>query len=181
MYNFNEIETQRNIRTKFADHWNHKTTGNTGDIIPIYYKEILPGDDIKLNVKSLVKMTTPNFQTMDVAFQDIQFYFVPRRLLWKHWKAFQGEKEVGPHETQPEYTIPQTTAPEGGWGENTIADYFGIPTKVPNISVDSAYFRGYCLIWNEWFRDQTDKILQTFQTEMKQHQAQTVATTLLTL
>lgn len=74
--------------------------------------------------------------------------------MWDHWKEFQGEKSVGPHENQPEYTIPVTTSPEGGWTENTIADYFGIPTKVPNLKVDSAYFRAYCLIYNEWFRDQ---------------------------
>lgn len=164
MYNFNEVQTQRNIRTRFPIIHNHKTTGNTGDLIPIYVKEVLPGDFIKMNVKSLTKMTTPNFQTMDIAFQDIQFYFVPRRLVWEHWKNFMGEKSVGPHETEPEYTIPQTTAPEGGWGENTIADYMGIPTKVENISVDSAYFRAYCLIWNEWFRDQNRQDFTDFST-----------------
>lgn len=154
MYDFSENEVLRNVRTKFKCPHNHKTTGNTGDLIPIYAKEILPGDYIKLDVKSLIKMTTPNFQTMDIAFADIAFYFVPRRLVWDHWKEFQGEKSVGPHEDQPEYTIPKTTAPTGGWGENTIADYLGIPTKVENVVVDSGYFRTYCLIWNEWYRDQ---------------------------
>lgn len=162
MYNFNEIQIESNIRTKFMDIWNHKTTGNTGDIIPIYTKEILPGDYIKLNVKALAKMTTPIYQTMDQIFLDLQFYFIPRRLVWKHWKEFQGEKSVGPHETQPEYTIPQTTAPTGGWTENTIADYMGIPTKVNNLSVDSAYFRSYVLVFNEWFRDQNRQDFSDF-------------------
>lgn len=162
MYNFNEVQVVKNIRTKFNDVWNHKTTGNTGDLMPVYWKEIIPGDFVKLDVNTLVKMTTPSFQTMDTAFCDLAFYFVPRRLVWKHFKQFMGEKSVGPHETQPEYTIPQTTAPEGGWGENTIADYLGIPTKTENIKVDSAYFRAYALICNEWYRDQNRQDLVDF-------------------
>ena len=155
MYNFNEVATLKNIRTKFKDCWDHKTTGNTGDLIPIYWKEILPGDFVKMDCTALVKMTTPSFQTMDRCYCDIHFYFVPRRLVWKHFKNFMGEKTVGPHETEPEYTIPKTSAPAGGWAENTIADYLGIPTKVEGIpAVDSGYFRAYALICNEWYRDQ---------------------------
>lgn len=155
MYNFNEVATLKNIRTKFKDCWDHKTTGNTGDLIPIYWKEILPGDFLKMDCTALIKMTTPSFQTMDRCYCDIHFYFVPRRLVWKHFKNFMGEKTVGPHEVEPEYTIPKTSAPAGGWAENTIADYLGIPTKVEGIpAVDSGYFRAYALICNEWYRDQ---------------------------
>lgn len=149
-----ENQVARMQRTKFACPHDIKTTGNAGDLIPIYVKEILPGDIINMDVKSLIKMTTPNFQTMDTLYADIAFYFTPNRLLWEHWKNFQGERNVGPHETQPEYTIPQVTAPSGGWGENTIADYMGIPTKVAGLQVNALPARAYCLIWNEWYRDQ---------------------------
>lgn len=164
IYNFAENGVLTNIRTKFKCPHNHKTTGNTGDLIPIYRKEILPGDIITMPLRSLIKMTTPNFQTMDIAFADVAFYFVPNRLLWDHWKAFQGEKTVGPHQTQPQYTIPQVTAPEGGWGENTIADYLGFPTKVSNIQVNALYARAYALIWNEWYRDQNRQDFTDFVT-----------------
>lgn len=151
---FTENLVQELPRTKFRCPHNHKTTGNTGDLIPIYSKEVLPGDTISLSLKQLIKMTTPNFQTMDVAFCDVAFYFIPRRLVWEHWKEFQGEKHGIPREEQPEYTIPTTSAPENGWTKGTIADYLGIPTNVANFEVDSAYFRAYCLVWNEWYRDQ---------------------------
>lgn len=154
MYDFNVAQSMRNIRTKFELVHNHSTTGNAGDIIPFFRKEILPGDEITLYCKTLIKMTTPSTHVMDNAQCSIYYFYVPRRLLWKHWKHFMGEKSVGPHEVEPNFTIPQTTAPSGGWGENTIADYLKIPTKIENIKVDSAYFRAYCLIWNEWFRDQ---------------------------
>lgn len=164
IYNFAENGVLSNIRTKFKCPHNHKTTGNTGDLIPIYRKEILPGDIITMDLRSLIKMTTPNFQTMDIAFADVAFYFVPNRLLWDHWKAFQGEKTVGPHQTQPQYTIPQVTAPSGGWGENTIADYLGFPTKISNIKVNALYGRAYSLIWNEWYRDQNRQDFTDFVT-----------------
>ena len=53
-----------------------------------------------------------------------------------------------------DYTIPQIKAPDAGWTKGTIADYFGLPTYRKGISVSALPFRAYCLIWNEWFRDQ---------------------------
>lgn len=154
MYDFSENAIMPLVRTKFSNIYDHKTTFNSGKLIPIYHKEILPGDSLKIELNTLIKMTTPKFQTMDQAYVDIHWYFVPRRLVWKHWKEFQGEKQVPMHEESPEYSIPQTTAPQGGWGENTIADYLTIPTKISNIKVDSAYFRAICLIWNNYYRDE---------------------------
>ena len=152
---FTENLVQELPRTRFKCPHSHKTTGNTGEFIPIYAKEILPHDTISMNLRSLVKMTTPAFQTMDNLFMDVAFFFIPRRLVWEHWKEFQGEKHGIPRQEQPEYTIPTTSAPEGGWAKGTIADHLEIPTYKENIKpVDSAYFRAYCLVWNEWYRDQ---------------------------
>lgn len=151
---FSQNVVFKNVRTKFKNNWNHKTTGNTGDLIPFFRQEILPGDFVNLNLRTLVKMTTPIFQTMDIAFVDTFFFFVPRRLVWEHWNDFQGERNVSPLEDQPEYTIPITTAPSGGWQKGTIADYLGVPTLKDGAYIDSAYFRAYTLIVNEWFRDQ---------------------------
>ena len=35
-----------------------------------------------------------------------------------------------------------------------IADYFGVPTNIPNLSISALPFRAYALIINDWFRDQ---------------------------
>ncbi len=65
-----------------------------------------------------------------------------------------GENTTSAWVSDVTYTIPQTTAPSGGWQIGTIADYMGIPTGVDGISVNSLPFRAYTLIVNEWFRDQ---------------------------
>ncbi|ALS03452.1 VP1 [Gokushovirus WZ-2015a] len=92
---------------------------------------------------------------MDNVYLDTYYFFVPNRLVWKHWKEFNGENTESAWIPETTYEVPQITSPSDiGWAVGTIADYFGIPTGVPNLSVSALPFRAYALIMNEWFRDQ---------------------------
>lgn len=144
-------------RSKFTRPSTHKTTFNTGDLIPIYIDEILPGDTAIMNMSAIIRMSTPIYPVMDNAFCDIYYFFVPNRLVWEHWREFNGQNNTTFWEQPTEYEIPQTTAPTGGWIKGTIADYMGIPTNIQNISINSMPLRAYCLIYNEWFRDENLK------------------------
>lgn len=144
-------------RSRFVRDTGHKTTFSCGDIVPLLVDEILPGDTYNVDMSAVVRMSTPIYPVMDNAYMDTYWFFVPNRLVWQHWKEFMGENTTSKWEQTVEYTIPQLTAPAGGWEKGTIADYMGIPTKVPNISVSALPFRGLALIWNEWFRDQNLK------------------------
>lgn len=144
-------------RSRFDRSSQHKTTFNTGDLIPVFIDEVLPGDTMEMDIGAAIRMSTPIVPVMDNANIDIYFFFVPNRLTWEHWKEFNGENKLTHWEQPTEYEIPQITAPEGGWAKGTIADYMGIPTKVSNISISALPFRAYSLIWNEWFRDQNLK------------------------
>ncbi len=144
-------------RSKFVRPSTHKTTFNAGNLIPIYVDEVLPGDTFKMNMSSVIRMSTPIYPVMDNANLDVYFFFVPNRLVWDHWKEFFGENNTTHWEQPVEYEVPQITAPTGGWAKGTIADYMGIPTKIENISVQALPFRAYCKIWNDWFRDQNLK------------------------
>lgn len=144
-------------RSKFTRPSQHKTTFNTGDLIPIYVDEILPGDTAIMDMSAIMRMSTPIYPVMDNAFCDIYFFFVPNRLVWEHWRELNGQNNTTFWEQPVEYEVPQITAPTGGWAKGTIADYMGIPTKVENISISAMPFRAYCLIYNEWFRDENLK------------------------
>ena len=146
-----QVDIKRSI---FDRSFTHKTTGNVGDLIPFFVDEVLPGDTFVVDTAFVARMTTPIKPVMDNAYIDIFYFAVPNRLLWDHWKEFCGENNSSPWADETEYTIPQLTAPSGGWNKGTIADYMGIPIDVPNISVNALPFRAYALIWNEWFRDQ---------------------------
>lgn len=131
------------------------TTVNTGDIVPIYWKECLPGDSCKINVSELIRMTTPINPVMDNAYADTYFFKVPRRLVDEHWPEFMGENKDDAWTQKKEFVVPKTTAPSGGWQKGSIASYFGMPIGVDGIEMDSAYLRAYALICNEWFRNQS--------------------------
>lgn len=141
-------------RSTFNRPFGHKTTFDAGKLIPIYCDEVLPGDTRSIDVSQVTRMTTPILPVMDNAYLDIAAYFVPMRLVWDHTKEFFGENTSTYWTPQVEYTVPQVTAPTGGWAEGTIADYLGIPTKVSGLSVNALPFRSVALVYNEWYRDQ---------------------------
>lgn len=153
-------------RSTFHRNSSVKTSFNVGNIIPFYIDEVLPGDTFKINTSKVVRMQTLITPVMDNIYLDTYYFFVPNRLVWEHWKNFNGENTTSAWIPQTEYEVPQLTAPPviapvgddpghpGGWDVGTIADYFGIPTGVPGLSVNALPFRAYALICNEWFRDQ---------------------------
>lgn len=154
-------------RSTFDRSSGHKTTFNAGKLVPIYVDEVLPGDTFEMSTSAIIRGSTPIFPVMDNANLDIYYFFVPNRLVWDHWKEFNGENTTSKWEQTIEYSIPQIAAPSGngkvvGWEKGTLADYMGIPTLIgPGAPQNNAQwtvnhlpFRAYCLIWNEWFRDQ---------------------------
>lgn len=131
-----------------------KTTFNAGELIPIYVDEVLPGDTFSMDTALALRMSTPIHPVMDNCNLDLYYFFVPNRLVWEHWKEFNGENTTSKWEQTTEYMIPQIQAPANGWEKGTIADYMGLPIGIKNISVSHLPFRAYTLIWNDWFRDQ---------------------------
>ena len=155
-------------RSTFDRSSGHKTTFNAGKLVPIYVDEVLPGDTFEMKTSAIIRGSTPIFPVMDNANLDIYFFYVPNRLVWDHWKEFNGENTTSKWEQTVEYSIPQMAPPlannstPAGWEKGTLADYMGIPTLVgpgtsqtnPQYTVNHLPFRAYCLIYNEWFRDQ---------------------------
>ena len=141
-------------RARFKRDYSLLTTMNEGDLIPIYCDEVLPADTAKIDLNALMRMSTPLYPVMDNCYCDFYFFFVPSRLLWEHFENLMGQNDSTFWAEPTEYTTPKTTAPENGWNVGTLADYFGIPTGVANLQVNSLPFRAYAKVWNEWFRDE---------------------------
>lgn len=144
-------------RSKFDRSFDMKTTFNTGDLIPIYCSDVLPGDSIKMRMSEIVRMQTPIAPVMDNAYMDTYFFFVPNRLIWDHFKAFMGENDTSPWTQTNTYEVPQIVAPSAGWNKGSLADYFGYPTKIGSYKASALPFRAYVKIWNDWFRDENLK------------------------
>lgn len=154
-FNFNENPISLDIsRSRFNRDSSVKMSFNVGELIPFYVDEVLPGDTMEVSTSKVVRMQTLLTPVMDNMYLDTYYFFVPNRLVWEHWKEFQGENTESAWIPQTEYTVPQITAPTGGWSVGTIADYMGIPTGVENLSVNALPFRAYALICDYWFRSQ---------------------------
>lgn len=141
-------------RSKFNRNSSYKTSFNVGQLIPFYLDEVLPGDTFQVRTSKVVRFQPMVSAPMDNVYFDTYYFFVPNRLVWKHWKEFNGENTQSAWIPTTEYAIPQITAPADGWLVGTLADYFGLPTGVSGLSVSALPFRAYALIVNEWFRDQ---------------------------
>lgn len=135
----------------------YKSSCNVGDLIPCYIREVLPGDTVSMDVNNLSRLTPSVHPTMDSAYQDIFFFFVPRRLTWDKWQEFMGENTSSYWTPNTTYQTPTIIAGsnEGvdGFRAYSLADYFGLPLGI-NCQVIAEPFRAYALIWNEFFRDQ---------------------------
>ncbi len=144
-------------RSKFNRDSSVKTSFNVGDLVVFYLDEVLPGDTFQVRTNLVARLQPLVTAPMDNLYLDTYYFFVPNRLVWDHWKELNGENTDSAWIPQTEYQVPQITAPAGGWNIGTIADYFGIPTGIENLSVSALPFRAYSLIVNEWFRDQNLK------------------------
>lgn len=158
---FSENPTNLDIsRSRFVRSSSVKTSFNVGDLVPFYVDEVLPGDTFSVDDSKVIRMSTLLAPIMDNLYLDTYYFFVPNRLVWKHWRQFMGENTESAWIPQVDYSIPQLEAPAGGWNVGSLADYFGIPIGIDDISVNALPFRAYSLICNEWFRDEnlTDPI-----------------------
>lgn len=149
---FTKIQTQPIQRSLFDRSHGYKTGFTAGNLIPIFVDEALPGDTFNLNVAQFSRISTLINPIMDNVYIDVHFFSVPYRLVWDNWKRFMGEQD-NPGDTT-DYLIPTTTAPAGGFGFASQADYMGLPPTVDGLEVSALPFRAANLIWNYWYRDE---------------------------
>lgn len=164
-HQFAEVPHADIQRSTFDRSHGLKTTFNAGQLVPIYVDEALPGDTFSCNLTAFSRLATPIHPTMDNAFMDSHFFAVPVRLVWDDFEEFMGEtktyKAAGPTRLDgtPDFTVaapipPTITAGGSGEAEQSLSDYFGIPTKVAGLEFSALWHRAYTLVWNDWFRDE---------------------------
>ncbi len=156
---FNQIPEMHASRTRFNRDQTILTTFDSGELIPFYVDEVLPGDTFDVNTAAIIRMTTPKYPVMDDAFIDFYYFYCPDRILWDNFKHFMGEVEEKPWTPTKNYKMPEINI-HGEVGEpspyeKTILDYMGVPTKVKgNFKINALPVRAYTMIWNEFFRDE---------------------------
>lgn len=155
-------------RSTFNRPFEHKTTFNSGKLVPIFLDEVLPGDTFNLDLSMVIRSITPAVPVMDNSFLDVYFFFVPARLCTAHdkdWQKIFGENTSSYWSNSTEQTLVNTgntTTFNMSIASGTIGSYMGLPIQTISAPPVSAQcqeisllpLKAYQLIWNEWFRDQ---------------------------
>lgn len=158
---FSAVPTADVQRSTFDRSHGWKSTIETsGQLVPIYWDEILPGDTLSINASIFCRLATPLKPIMDNIKIDCHFFFVPNRLIWSHWRVFMGEEAfIGAD--PDDYTVPQVRVNLGDVATfGSLTDYLGLPVGLPDTSkdhwveVNALPYRAYDLIFYEWYRDE---------------------------
>lgn len=92
-----------------------KTSLMHGDAVPILWMEVLPGDEIALDVAELIRMSTPIAPIMDDIIFHMAAYFEPMRLVFENWEELCGANKDGAWTVGLEdVVVPLTEIVEGG-------------------------------------------------------------------
>lgn len=152
---FSQAPSAQIPRSTFDRSHAYKSTFDASELVPFFVDEVLPGDTFDVNATLFARLATPLKPIMDNMYLDVQFFFVPNRLVWEHWVNFCGER-VNPDDDPSIYSVPQAVIDLNVIQPNSLASYFGLPIS-PNpagVSVNALPRRAYFKIWDEWYRDQ---------------------------
>lgn len=122
---------------------------NMGSLVPVGLVEVLPGDTFQAATRALVRASPLLAPVMHPVHIRLSHWFVPHRLVWEDWEDF----ITGGPDGNDASVFPTIAFANGGL-PGTLANYLGIPTTGFSLSVSALPFRGYAMIWNEWYRDQ---------------------------
>lgn len=181
---FTSVKTPRVPLNRFDLSFDRIGTFKMGKLYPIICKEMLPGDRFRVRTDSLVRtmpLSSPAFGRLRMY---IHYFFVPNRLVWGNWEDFITGGESGEDTHVPPYAqwsdligadfqARSKSDGTGNWTytpEDGLVAAFGLPAQpyaggnVADAGVANGIstttpisvlpFRGYRLIWNEYYRDQ---------------------------
>jgi hypothetical protein len=152
-HSFASVPSTSVQRSVFNRSHGYKTTFPEGYLIPFYCDEALPGDTFSAKLTAFLRLSTLQFPIMDNLYADVQYWFVPNRLLWTNWIYMNGEQNNPSDSTS--FTCPQVTVPGGGFTALQLFDYMGIPPGVATMNKPNAFHsRAYNFIYNQEYRDQ---------------------------
>lgn len=129
-----------------------KTCIDFDKLYPVYWEELSPGDHFEVDVASVCRLMPTVAPVMDNVKLKFFAFWVPNRLLWKHFLNFMGEKTW--QDDHNDYLVPQINMKVAENIVGGLADYLGCPPTGTSCdySVSALPFRAYNKIWNDWYR-----------------------------
>ena len=148
----NVLPQAKGMKSTFNLSENLKTCFDFDYLYPVYWEELSPGDHFEVSVASVSRLMPMISPVMDNIKLKFMAFWVPDRLLWKHFLNFMGEKQW--QDDKVDYLVPQLDLKVKENVVGGLADYLGIyPTKdTCEVTASALPFRAYNKIWNDWLR-----------------------------
>lgn len=135
------------------------TTFGFGELIPTYYRDLLPGDHFKIKQhfnSRFLALLAPIMHKLRLC---NSWFFVPYRLVWDNWEDFISPKDFLTGENVPAVPYSQVHGTSYRNYLNTLVDYLDmIPSCTTqngsNVRTNLFYLAAYRKIWNDFYRDQ---------------------------
>lgn len=150
--NSNILPQSKGTKSTFNLSEGLKTAIDFDNLYPVYWEELSPGDHFEMKVNSVCRLMPTVAPIMDNIRLKYFAFWIPDRLLWKHFLNFMGEKTW--QDDKNDYLVPQLNMKVAENKAESLADYLGCPPTetTADYSVSALPFRAYNKVWNDWFR-----------------------------
>lgn len=151
---FNSVRVRKPKRNVFDLSCVNKLTCEAGELIPVYWEEMLPSDEFKIATANRIRLAPQALPVMHNVDVSMYWFFVPMRILWSNFEEFiTGGKDGTAQPTFP-YVQYNTLSNHVG----SILDYLGFPAISAYVDTPSTFsampLAAYSKIYNDYFRDE---------------------------
>lgn len=155
---FQKVRVPKPKRSLFDLSHERKMSIKFSKIYPMLLEEIVPGDQFQVTSEVFARLAPLIAPVMHRINIFIHYFFVPHRLVWENWETFITGDFDGLDSSEVPYTVLDNSS-KSVFAEHSLADYFGFsvdqsPTYTNQVNINFLPFRGYGLIWDEYYRDQ---------------------------
>jgi hypothetical protein len=150
---FNSVRVRKPKRNVFDLSCVNKLTCEAGELIPIYWEEMLPSDEFKIATANRIRLAPQALPVMHNVDVSMYWFFVPMRILWSNFEEFiTGGKDGTSQPSFPFISAYGSSRSSAG----TLFDYLGVPSG--NYSINPKFsampLAAYIKIYNDYFRDE---------------------------
>lgn len=115
-------------RNTFDLSFQSNLTCGFGDLVPVFCKEVIPGDSFRIDPTFGFRMMPLVFPVQTKMSANLHFFYVRNRNLWKDWPDFIGKTKSG---LTPPYLAPENEeALNDLYKTGSLGDYMGLPTTL---------------------------------------------------
>lgn len=150
---FTKVLTPKVKKARHNLSYENKMTLDMGQVVPMCLFDVVPGDQVSINVQTFLRMLPLISPVMHSIKVKIDFFEIPNRLLWPNWEKWIRNDYVSPSTPPP----PPTIRNLNNIKKSTLGDYLGYPQGDANnttYEVSAFPIAAYFLVHDWYYRDQ---------------------------